>query len=659
MKKTQYSLTWKTVSLILQMVTLMVIIITIALGTNLMGRGLLGLGDLGNRSFFQSTAYRSTVETTVNDLVRFLMIYDSDKQDQEEVLELKKAEVEFLRRESNFYFWYTDGSEVVTNIEETVSSKNVIEYAKKKGSYVMYDASQDVWSDNIYGLDVSQMAEPVWLFEKAGSEGLLVIAVDTKLPVDDTFSQAKDTFEAYVPWFGKMMGLGLLCFLVFILCIIYVTLSAGRVESDEKVHMLVIDKIPPEILFLGFGAYMGLLVKYAVHQSSVAWSAAGTMIMAGTVLFITDIVLLSIYLSFVRRIKTDQFFKCSIIYKMFELVNSALAEKGITAKSVLLYIAFAILDLILAYRAMAAHSIWAGILLFISLLYGASAVIEQACQQKKIIDGIQKISDGDLEYKLPEMEFRGEKKKMAVMINNIGAGLSHAVESNVKNERTKSELITNMSHDIKTPLTSIINYVDLMKREQTADEKMASYIDILDRKSQRLRQLTEDLVEVSKITSGNVVLDMQPIDLVEMIYQTGGEFNELFEQKGLTIITRLPQESVMILADGNRLWRVIQNLYNNVAKYALKDTRVYVEVREEGEDAVFSVKDISAQQLHKTAEDLSERFVQGDVSRKTEGNGLGLAIAKNLTTLMGGEFQIILDGDMFTAEMIFPKVDSF
>ena len=183
---------------------------------------------------------------------------------------------------------------------------------------------------------------------------------------------------------------------------------------------------------------------------------------------------------------------------------------------------------------------------------------------------IRQSSDGQLNYKFDVKEFSGDYRELAEEINGIGEGLSNAVDENVKNERLKTELVTNVSHDIKTPLTSIINYVSLIKMEGTWNENVENYVEILEKKSQRLKQLTEDLVEVSKITSGTILLDMQPINMVELICQTGGEFNEIFEDVGLTVVTRLPKEPVMILADGSRLWRVVQNLYNNVAKYALK-----------------------------------------------------------------------------------------
>ena len=275
----------------------------------------------------------------------------------------------------------------------------------------------------------------------------------------------------------------------------------------------------------------------------------------------------------------------------------------------------------------------------------------------QILQGVEEIADGDLSAKIDVEELHGEDRKLAETINNIGAGLLHAVDDSTKNERMKADLITNVSHDIKTPLTSIINYVNLIQREDVDNERVKNYVKILDEKSQRLKQLTEDLVEASKVSSGNVKLEMHKIDIVELVCQTGGEFNEKFEDKELTIVTKLPRQAVYIWSDGRHLYRVIENLYNNVAKYALQKTRVYVEVQAEEERAVFSIKNVSARSLareNSEVEDLTERFIRGDSSRTTEGSGLGLSIAKNLTLLMGGMFDISVDGDLFKATIALP-----
>jgi signal transduction histidine kinase len=280
-----------------------------------------------------------------------------------------------------------------------------------------------------------------------------------------------------------------------------------------------------------------------------------------------------------------------------------------------------------------------------------------AVERQTILEGIKKITDGELEYKIRSDKLKGSNKVLAEAINNIGEGLLNAVDESVRNERLKTDLITNVSHDIKTPLTSIINYVDLLKRENMENEKVKGYIDILDQKSQRLKNLTEDLVEASKISSGNIKLEINKINFVELINQTEGEFSEKFAAKGLQVIKTLPNESVTIEADGRRIWRVIENLYNNVAKYAMENTRVYMDLKVQDRKVEYSIKNISEHPLNINADELTERFIRGDVSRSTEGSGLGLSIAKNLTTLQNGTFEIYLDGDLFKVTITFPRVD--
>lgn len=211
----------------------------------------------------------------------------------------------------------------------------------------------------------------------------------------------------------------------------------------------------------------------------------------------------------------------------------------------------------------------------------------------------------------------------------------------------KTELITNVSHDIKTPLTSIINYIDLLKRENPQDPKIKGYLEVLENKAQRLKVLTEDVVEASKASTGNIALEMTNLNFTELLHQVIGEFEERFQERGLTLVPHLDQEETIICADGRRLWRVLENIFGNVSKYAMENTRVYADMTVSGERVVFSLKNISAQPLNISAEELTERFIRGDVSRNTEGSGLGLSIAKDLTELQGGEFQLYLDGDLF------------
>ena len=258
---------------------------------------------------------------------------------------------------------------------------------------------------------------------------------------------------------------------------------------------------------------------------------------------------------------------------------------------------------------------------------------------------------------LNEEEFKGNLRNVAKYLNDIAGGFSNAIEENLKSERMKTELITNVSHDLKTPLTSIINYVDLLKAENIENEKAKEYIEVLDNKSQRLKKLTEDLVEASKASSGNIKLTMEKLKVKELIHQVTGEFEDKFEARKLETILSYPEENVFILADSRYLYRVLENIYSNIAKYAKEDTRVYVDIVKNNKKVLIAIKNISKEQLNISADELMQRFVRGDSSRNTEGSGLGLSIAKSLTELQGGSFDIYLDGDLFKVVIEFPIVE--
>lgn len=284
------------------------------------------------------------------------------------------------------------------------------------------------------------------------------------------------------------------------------------------------------------------------------------------------------------------------------------------------------------------------------------ALIWEGIQRQRLLLGVRAMADGNGETVIPTEKLFQDNRQLAEAVNDLGEGLRNALQEQMKSERMKADLITNVSHDLKTPLTSIINYVDLMKRERIENPKAQEYLKILDQKSQRLKQLTEDLVEASRASSGNVTLNMEKIDLKEMLMQTSGEFEERFAARGLSLVSHYPEYPLYVEADGRRLWRVIENLYRNVEKYAMPQTRVYLEVEQKGSMASMSMKNISEQPLNITAEELMERFVRGDESRSTEGSGLGLSIARDLTELQHGTFDIYLDGDLFKVIVAFPIV---
>ena len=269
--------------------------------------------------------------------------------------------------------------------------------------------------------------------------------------------------------------------------------------------------------------------------------------------------------------------------------------------------------------------------------------------------GSQAIAAGNLSHQIETSRMPVDLKQHAEDLNNISTGLQNAVNEQMKSERFKAELITNVSHDLKTPLTSIINYVDLLKSTTQTDPAAVEYIEVLDRKSQRLKKLTEDLVEASKASAGTLNVQREKLSMAQLVDQALGEYTERLENRGLRVVTSLTEEESYVYADGRHLWRVIDNLLSNCCKYALENTRVYVElVRGKGQ-VILSVKNISREPLNVPTERLMERFVRGEDSRTTEGSGLGLSIAKSLTELQGGTFSLAIDGDLFKAIVTLPQ----
>lgn len=279
-------------------------------------------------------------------------------------------------------------------------------------------------------------------------------------------------------------------------------------------------------------------------------------------------------------------------------------------------------------------------------------------QVVRLQEGIKRLAEGDLTYKMDTKHLHGPFRMYAHDLNRISAGMTVEVERRMKSEHLKTELLTNVSHDIKTPLTSIINYVDLLKNQDIASEDAKSYVEVLDRQSHRLKKLLEDLIEASKAATGNITAELAPTDAAELLRQAEGEYNERLREQKLIPVLRIDAEPCSILADGRLLWRVFDNLLGNIVKYAMPGTRVYLELSHRSDRCVITVRNISKDELGIEAEELMERFVRGDAARATEGSGLGLSIARSLTECMKGGFDLVLDGDLFKVILDFPLVST-
>ena len=578
---------------------------------------------------------------------------------------------------------YTEGSTNLTYLFEDKETQTIYTNKKAYSSYAQLEQNlEKIFKEKAYAVVYPELSECVTNIPGADlqvwnhtidqsfdtKDFVFAVSVDTKFSVADSMADEAENYETYSKLMFPMLAGAIFGSVLWLIGMVWLTVTAGRKPKDEEIHLNGFDRWYTEI---AAGAVIGIwLAGTIISGTLIANSSLGYSHVVVTVIVICLICgtytmawFLIGYLSLVRRIKAGTLWKNSLIRKVLKWIgkcsgkladfarafsrNTAEKIKVLLVGGAFLFLQFLIIGCVFS---------GAGVFLLALMAVDVAVMIfaiRKADGLDLIMDGLKKISDGELQYKIKTDTLTGKQKVMAEYINNIGGGLDAAVENSLKKERMQTELITNVSHDLKTPLTSIINYVDLMKRENPTDPKIQEYLRILDEKSQRLKVLTEDVVEASKASTGNIKLEMNDIDFVEMVQQVIGEFEEKFQEKNLTMMVHFTDEPSIIYADGQRMWRVLENVFGNVVKYAMEGTRVYAEISNRNKKVTFSLKNISAQPLNISADELTERFIRGDVARNTEGSGLGLSIAKSLTELQGGEFKLYLDGDLFKVMITF------
>ncbi len=559
------------------------------------------------------------------------------------------------------------------------------EHFENLGKYVIYSPDDMKFRSNAE-ISENEMFNNVSGYEYAFPEGTQIwIGIDTKFKVEnDQYSYVYTTYNNVVPHIWKFLIGILFCGLGWIALWVYFTMTTGKVYDEEGKfvsRLSAFDRVPTEIVgAMMFAAVIGVVMLFYQLEDRLenniyfqydSWISDTSYVKTYFILLVAaygvavSVLLQLFWCTFVSRVRFGVLWKGSISHKILRTIQKMFRgisrHRMVVVRTLIPYNAFLIFNLICVlglYITMRMEQIYFVLCLTVLLSVDISVgfyLFRRASEVNDIIDGIARIRSGDVDFVLDSENLHGDNKELAEAVNNIGEGIRKAVETSMKDERMKADLITNVSHDIKTPLTSIINYVALLKREKIKTEPVKGYIDILDAKSQRLKHLTDDLVEASKISSGNIVLENAQMDFNELIKQAVGEFSEKFEDCGLQTVMNDCKDYTTIYADNRRMWRVIENLFNNVCKYAMPQTRVYVDVHNVNGKVEASIKNISRNALNIKSEELTERFIRGDISRTTEGSGLGLSIARNLTELQGGELILFLDGDLFKATVRFPE----
>lgn len=456
----------------------------------------------------------------------------------------------------------------------------------------------------------------------------------------------------------------IISFLAVIFLFLFLIRSIGVNSSSDSFNerrAFALRKIPLDLAALAAGLLI-LLPFYIEFYYSDENLDVVIAVMMFAVIFCSVVATLYILL-FAARVKLGKWWQSTICYQLFRLarwilykMKSGFRLVPVVWKTAVILAAGLVINLI----QMVNFYWYGGVVTFTWVVCAAAfsaVVIHTAAGMKKLKAGAEHLANGDLDFKIDKKGLYLDFAEHADALNSIGEGMERAIAGKLQSERFKNELITNVSHDLKTPLTSIINYVDLLKKEELDNEKAAEYIEVLDRQSKRLQKLTEDVVEASKAATGNVKLEMMPCHIGTLMSQIMGEYKEKAEEKGLKLILDIPERDPVITADGKSMWRVLNNLMSNICKYSQTGTRVYQTLKIKDEKVVLTYKNTSAYELNISEEELMERFVRGDSSRHTEGSGLGLSIAQNLVELQGGSFGIYIDGDLFKVTMEFSRTD--
>lgn len=550
---------------------------------------------------------------------------------EENTYELDILENTFSNENTNFLFVLKDADDktILTN------------YSNQEYQYsYSYRYEKNVYSSQ-YGTLESKSLYTIYCY------------VNKNLNATDKYSIADYWINFAYPKRYSLIVITIVSLIASAILLVFLMCSAGRRKGEDKVIINGVDKIPYDVLL---GIILAI-VGFELSLSDNIDTSVGMIIFSVfTVIFVTLLGLLAV-MSFASRYKAGILWKNTILYRITKFflgmirwtyrgIKYLLQHLPLLWKVILILSALTFFELIVMAIGYDNSSILVLLWIPVRLLL-IFVILLTAINLNKLKIGGQRIAGGDINYKIDTRHMFWDFKYHAENLNRIGNGMSKAVDERMKSERFKTELITNVSHDIKTPLTSIINYVDLIKKEVTEDGTVKDYVNVLDRQSARLKKLVDDLVEASKASTGNMPVNMSRTEVGVLLTQTVGEYEEKIKDSGLELILKKPESDIFIMADGRLIWRVFDNLMGNICKYAQPGTRAYLDLGTINGQVVIIFRNISKYALNITSEELFERFVRGDSSRNTDGSGLGLSIAKSLVELQKGKMELYIDGDLF------------
>ena len=582
--------------------------------------------------------------------------------------ELFGKEVSFMDSERTEWISRNHAYQIVDGyFEETLPDQN--DYLRKRTNVdyalYIYDAAGSdyrmmswtglthAWKKEYYFLrtpeHIELMNEEPYLTQKiiaetGGTYGRIILYVDEALTKADSYAEEYQMFERLGRYRNLYLPVGFGSVIVFIIALVMAFQSAGHSRRSEELKLYWIDRINFEFLLLCLGVV--LFIHMLLGKEFVGGNIGDEflrMVFAVLIAMSASLFIFIVLMSFARRIKTKTFSSTSVLGMFWWLLKEVPLKIQV----------FGVCALYMIFRVVSVHEPF--LVLMTDLILIVILLLMFVNGHQLLIAG-ERLAAGGLDYRISEDQLHHMHwffRTHGEHLSQIAEGMQIAIEKEMKSERLKTELITNVSHDIKTPLTSIINYVDLLQKEHT-EEQEKEYLEVLERNSSRLKKLTEDLVEASKASTGNIPVSLEETDVGELVEQSLAEFDDRLKEAELTPIVSIP-EGMLVMADGRLLWRILDNLLANCVKYAMPHTRIYIDAYRQNGKTVLAIKNVSREPLNISADELMERFVRGDASRSTEGSGLGLNIARSLALLQKGDLKITIDGDYFKAETELPS----
>ena len=559
----------------------------------------------------------------------------------------------------SYYIKDTQTGETITNIK----TDDALGLLKKQRTLVYFNQ----WdADSKYPMYANSIREML-----TGTPYEVYAAVVEPLKPGDIFYEGFTSYSKVKENSSFVITLLVISAVFLILSLLYLLYAAGRTGKTAEIALTSADRIYTDVhtLLVLTAAGLSLAGSIGLWDSGTRGTPAAVVLSLIGIIFSIDILIgLSYVLSMARQIKRRQLLKNTLCFKIFSASKPFIAlcfsGKLFKAWTLAVLLAYGMVNGILLAILLLAIGHNDGVIAFIfvllllicnaAALYFAAKALSSLTQ---LMRTAKEISSGNLDYTLDVSKLSLAFSSFAEDIHSISSGLKKAVAEAVRGERMKTDLIANVSHDLKTPLTSIISYVDLLKKEELNNETAGAYVNVLDEKSSRLKQLIEDLVEASKASSGNLAVNAEKVDLHELVMQASGEYAEKIQKAKLDVRIHTSEKKIFVLADGKHMWRILENLLSNVLKYSMPNSRVYVSIEKNSVYGILTIKNISAFPLNISPEQLTERFVRGDESRTTEGSGLGLSIAQSLVGLQGGSFKIEIDGDLFKTVVEIPLWD--